>query len=147
MENNIIFGKQYYKGDFVKGKMEGKGKIKFEYTNADGSYNEYVHYEGNFENCFWHGKGKRYYKDGSIMYDGEWKNGRRNGLGIFYYENGECYDGEFKNDLPDGKGNWYMAKGIGIILDILMKNISNILVILKKENILVIKNMMKIIIV
>ena len=31
----------------------------------------------------------------------------RNGLGIFYYENGECYDGEFKNDLPDGKGNWY----------------------------------------
>ena len=103
----ILFGKQYYKGDFVKGKMEGKGKIKFEYTNADGSYNEYVHYEGNLENCFWHGKGKRYYKDGSIMYDGEWKNGRRNGLGIFYYENGECYDGEFKNDLPNGKGNWY----------------------------------------
>lgn len=103
----ILFGKQYYTGDFVKGKMEGKGKIKFEYTNADGSYYEYVHYEGNLENCFWHGKGKRYYKDGSIMYDGEWKNGRRNGLGIFYYENGECYDGEFKNDLPDGKGNWY----------------------------------------
>ena len=29
-----------------------------------------------------------YYKDGSIMYKGEWKDGKRSGSGKFYYKSG-----------------------------------------------------------
>lgn len=44
-------------------------------------------------------------------YDGEWKDGTRDGfgsycinIGVFYYANGNKYDGEWKNGNFDGIG-------------------------------------------
>ena len=41
-------------------------------------------------------------------YEGEWKRGKREGKGIFYYkQNKKKYDGEWKNDEKEGKGILY----------------------------------------
>ena len=50
------------------------------------------------------GNGIEYYKNGNIKYDGYFINDIYDGIGKYYYENGEYYDGEFKNDLRNGKG-------------------------------------------
>jgi hypothetical protein len=44
-----------------------------------------------------------YYSNGNI-YDGEWKNDRREGIGTFYFCKGGIYIGEFKNNIIDGFG-------------------------------------------
>ena len=35
-------------------------------------------------------------------YEGEWKNGLRHGVGVFYYTNGSKYEGEWVENLKDG---------------------------------------------
>jgi len=39
-----------------------------------------------------------------LKYEGEKKNGLRNGNGVLYYSNGLCYEGEFKDGLRHGYG-------------------------------------------
>ena len=63
-------------------------------------------YEGELKNGLKEGKGIMYYKNGN-KYDGEWKNGLKEGKGIMYYKNGNKYDGEWKNDIIEGKGIYY----------------------------------------
>ena len=46
-----------------------------------------------------------YYKHG--RYEGEVKNGKREGKGIMYYNNGDRYEGDYKNDKKEGKGIYY----------------------------------------
>ena len=36
------------------------------------------------------------------MYQGEWKNNKKNGFWIYKYSNGRKYEGEWKNDETDG---------------------------------------------
>lgn len=43
------------------------------------------------------------YNDGST-YDGEWKDGKRNGQGVMKYPSGQQYDGEWKNGKKHGRG-------------------------------------------
>jgi len=38
------------------------------------------------------------------IYEGEFKNGKRDGLGLMRYNNGRYYEGGWANDLRDGKG-------------------------------------------
>ena len=40
--------------------------------------------------------------DGSI-YDGMWHNGKRSGLGTFYFKNGDVFQGTWREDLIHGK--------------------------------------------
>ena len=40
------------------------------------------------------------------IYEGEFKNGKKEGYGIYKYNTGDIYEGEFKNDLKDGKGKY-----------------------------------------
>jgi len=80
------------------------------------------------------GKGKCEYADGS-SYEGEWRNGRRNGHGVHVcgttrqvyegkwvgdtkqgrgtmkYPSGDRYDGLWKDDLPHGQGTMFFATG------------------------------------
>ena len=49
-----------------------------------------------------HGKGK-YTKNGGI-YEGDWKNGKANGFGIYLYSDGSRYEGHWKNHMKHGKG-------------------------------------------
>ena len=44
-------------------------------------------------------------------YIGEFKNGMRDGKGIFYYNDGARYEGDYKNDKREGKGIMYYNTG------------------------------------
>ena len=50
------------------------------------------------------------FSDGS-RYQGEWKNGKRNGKGIEIYSNGNKYIGEFKDDRRHGHGTCIYSNG------------------------------------
>ena len=55
------------------------------------------------------GKGKEYYKNKRLKYEGEYLNGIINGKGTLYYENSGYinYIGEFKNGEKHGLGKEY----------------------------------------
>jgi len=38
------------------------------------------------------------------MYIGEFKNGKRNGIGKFFWYNGDSYEGQWHNNLVHGLG-------------------------------------------
>ena len=71
-------------------------------------------YEGEFKNGLREGKGTMNYKNGFI-YEGDWKNDRREGRGLLYKENDklkkERYEGEFKDGKIEGKGISYYSNG------------------------------------
>ena len=55
-------------------------------------------FDGEYKNGRWNGIGKEYYENGNLRYEGEFLDGRWNGNGKEYYQNGELkYDGEFLN--------------------------------------------------
>lgn len=56
------------------------------------------------------GKGTMVYPSGN-RYDGEYKDGDRNGCGIFDFSNGRRYIGQFKDDQFNGKGTWILETG------------------------------------
>ena len=58
-----------------------------------------------------HGKGKDYYKNGSIKYEGDFVNGKFEGNGKYIWEKGEYYIGQWKNELRHGKGIEYYKNG------------------------------------
>jgi len=44
---------------------------------------------------------------------GNWQDDMRNGMGKYYYINGDVYDGHWKDHARDGKGNYtYAANGV-----------------------------------
>jgi hypothetical protein len=59
-------------------------------------------------------KGTLQYSNGDI-YEGEWKNGKRDGKGTIIYGNGEFkgdkYVGDWLNDIKNGEGIYYYAIG------------------------------------
>ena len=50
------------------------------------------------------------YKDGS-RFEGEIKNDKRNGQGIYFYKSGDIFCGEWKNDVFNGKGIYIFDSG------------------------------------
>ena len=55
----------------------------------------------------------QFWKDGT-KYTGEWKDGKMNGQGTFYYKDGSWWTGEWKNRLDgtkNGFGTEYAADG------------------------------------
>ena len=87
-----------YKGEFKKGKKEGKGKII--YKNS-GDW-----YEGEFIKDNFNGKGHYFWKKNDYEYIGNYVNGIMEGNGVFKYGNKAIYKGEFKNGVKEGKGEW-----------------------------------------
>ena len=67
-------------------------------------------YVGEFRDGKKEGRGIYYYKSGS-RYEGEYKNGKYNGKGIYYYNSGNKYEGEYKNGKAEGKGIYYYKNG------------------------------------
>jgi len=68
-----------YEGDFVDGKMQGKGVLCEEYAKMEDG----VKREGDFVDGKLHGYGKRWFK-GHLRYEGEWQNGREHGAGTVH---------------------------------------------------------------
>ena len=87
-----------YRGEWLKGKYEGKG------CETSFDMNQTGHcYEGQFSKGKRHGKGQltmhRY------SYVGNWSNGKKEGYGVEKDEvNNENYRGYFVNNLRKGKG-------------------------------------------
>ena len=70
-----------------------------------------VIYEGEFINGKYEGIGKYYYDDGNY-YIGQWKNSLRNGEGVLYIQDGRViYEGEFFDDKFEGNGKYYYPDG------------------------------------
>jgi antitoxin component YwqK of YwqJK toxin-antitoxin module len=57
-------------------------------------------------------KEERFYPSGKIKLKGEYKNGKKNGLWIYYYESGNIWSkGEFTNDVRNGIAEVYYENG------------------------------------
>ena len=74
------------------------------YENGD-------YYIGEMLNNVPNGKGKKFDKNGNIIYEGEIINGKANGKGTFNYKNGYYYVGQWLNDKKNGKGTIYDKNG------------------------------------
>ena len=57
-----------------------------------------------------HGEGAIINKDNEVIYKGEFKNGKKSGIGKMIIKK-DVYEGEFRNDLFDGKGVYYYSNG------------------------------------
>ena len=109
------YNNSYYKGEYSNGKLNGKGK---EYYNT--SKYKSLKFEGEYlNNMRWNGKGydtennilyeikdgKGIIKElndnnGNIQFEGEYINGKRNGIGKEYYSNGNLkFEGEYLNNM------------------------------------------------
>lgn len=109
-----------YKGHWEKGNFYGNGKLTFyegicyigffdfrdnklEFRGKkimpSGSY-----YEGTFINRSLEGFAKYYNAFKELIYEGEYKNNKRNGHGKAYYSDGSFYVGEWKDNKKHGKG-------------------------------------------
>jgi hypothetical protein len=147
-------GSYYYVGQWLNDKMNGKGKL-YDYNNNiiyDGDFvndqtkgdvkiivdgfiyigqvlnntiitntfhgkgklyypNNTLKYEGDFVNGGFEGKGKHIFPNGNY-YIGQYKGSMQNGKGILYYKNGKIkYEGDFKNNVPDGNGKYIWENG------------------------------------
>ena len=88
--------KVIYDGDMKKGKKEGKGSFVFEH-DYDGKPLEY--YEGEFKDDKIEGHGVYHYKNGDT-WDGVFTNGKKNGVGVLSsVEEDEEYLAEYKDDI------------------------------------------------
>jgi hypothetical protein len=56
------------------------------------------------------GRGTMAYSGGN-RYDGEYRNGKRNGCGTFTFANGRSYVGQFQDDWFQGQGIWTLENG------------------------------------
>lgn len=143
----------HYEGEFENGEYCGIGtlygiKTKYEGVFFDGEYNGYgslwkkapdseqtLKFVGVYTDGKLNGSGKKYRADGSVSFDGEykdgsgvsgttfyengnprykgeWKEGNYNGEGIQYWESGEKrYDGSWNNGKRDGYGTSYREDG------------------------------------
>jgi hypothetical protein len=62
-----------------------------------------------------HGKGVMNYAN-QDSYDGEWKEGCKDGQGTMKYHYGDVYEGRFSNDKMHGKGTFEYADGSGEVM-------------------------------
>ena len=93
-----------------------KENLKKEYIKEKYDENGNIICDGDFENRKYNGKGKEFFINGKIKYEGYFKNGGYE-MGKLYYENGNIkYEGYFNYDDVDdyhyhGKGKLYYKNG------------------------------------
>ena len=132
-----------FEGEYLNGKRNGRGKEyrneklifegeylndkkwngilydvinneKYELKNGNGFFKEYyinggldITFDGEYKNGNRDGKGKEL-SDGKITFEGEYKNGERNGKGkgklYVLHDNKYTFEGEYLNGIKNGKG-------------------------------------------
>ena len=111
-EGSYLFEKKYngklydFEGNLICELINGTGKIK-EYTDFG-----QILFEGEYLNGKKNGIGKEYRTNGKLLFEGEylngqWKKGKKYGDEFIGYK--IEYEGEFKNGVPNGKGKKYDA--------------------------------------
>jgi hypothetical protein len=66
-------------------------------------------YQGEWQEGRENGLGLRVWVIG--RYEGQWREGKRHGRGIMFWINGNLYRGEFREDLPEGLGEYFSVEG------------------------------------
>ena len=94
-----------YIGPVVNGLAEGKG-IWF----GTKEFCKGERYEGDFRSNKKEGKGIYYWNDGA-RYEGGFRNCKMEGKGIYYHNNGNRYEGDLRSGKREGKGIYYYASG------------------------------------
>ena len=94
--NNIYIGE----ADYII--RNGRGAMIFK---GEGTY-----YVGYWDNGRQYKKGKVFDKKNNLIYDGEYKNGVKEGIGVLYYQSGEKYEGKFFNGVKEGKGIFLLER-------------------------------------
>ena len=91
-------------------------KLEFKTNNLNEfllNNNNYIlygdRYKGEKKDEEFEGRGEMEYFNGK--YIGEWKNGLREGFGIYKYNNGDKYMGKWKNNLEEGDGRYIYNNG------------------------------------
>ena len=73
------------------------------------SHNDSSEYEGSWVASVQQGKGRYVYHNGDV-YVGEFKEGKRSGLGKYVVKaDGQVYEGTYLNGQPEGKGKLVMG--------------------------------------
>ena len=88
-----------YLGEAEQNLPQGRGCFIYKGDN--------LQWIGYFENGEKSNYGKLYNDEGKLIFEGEYKNGIRNGEGTYYYSGGLKYEGQFVNGLREGKGTFY----------------------------------------
>ena len=114
----------YYEGTFKNKRLEGKGLKKtikgivyngdFLEGLKDGKGKEETIeniYEGEYKNDKKNGKGKLYYKILKDTYEGDFKDNNITGKGFYEWSNKETYKGTFLNGKMHGKGIYKWPDG------------------------------------
>lgn len=65
-------------------------------------------YEGEWDKSLKHGFGTEHFKNN--YYEGNFKNGKRCGLGVYYWEKDVFYEGEWDNNCMNGTGMYQFSK-------------------------------------
>lgn len=65
--------------------------------------------EDKDKNQILHGTGE--YISQAFRYNGEFKDGKKQGKGVYVWANGDKFEGDFANDQVSGKGRWQFASG------------------------------------
>jgi hypothetical protein len=100
--NGVLnFQNGMYDGEIVDNVPHGFGKFVYYDTNTV--------YEGEVANGYFEGKGEL--KCGLNRYVGAFKMHKKEGQGIYYFEDGSVYEGEFHNDLREGHGKLTYVDG------------------------------------
>lgn len=114
-EDNQINGKGklgfpnyfFYEGEFSNGKINGTGILKIYYkdpNNPDQLLSD--EYNGEFKDSKMEGRGIYLFSSGNY-YEGFYKENRRNGFGTFYFNDGVSFETSWTNSKPNGKGVFF----------------------------------------
>ncbi len=97
-----------WKNNAFVNKYEDLGCLEGDCYQGYGIYvwNDGSRYEGNFKEGKRDGEGIYYYAKGS-KYIGDQMNGERHGWGTYYYPSGGKYSGEWVKEVREGKGTMY----------------------------------------
>ena len=116
--NMIIYNKQLQKRLDIDIKHYQKESRKFKIGEKTGEGKEYILntdkliFEGEYINGKRNGKGKEYLEDGTLKFKGEYLNGKKDGKGEEYYKNGKLkFEGEYKSGKRNGRGKEYYENG------------------------------------
>ena len=96
-----------YLGEAEQNLPQGRGCFFYNGSNNG----EGLKWIGYFDKGEKGGFGKLYNDEGRLIYEGEYKNGLRNGEGTYYYAQGLRYEGDFVNGLREGNGVFYWEDG------------------------------------
>lgn len=74
------------------------------------SYTNGDKFEGEIKNGIREGYGTYYYHNGD-KYEGMWLKGKKHGMGTLYYKEGNLFVGQWKNSEKEGIGTLYLKNG------------------------------------